>query len=315
MESILLYVTEISRSYDQNDQQIDYKSVINYIYDDIVSTLVVGANQYVPHCRKNFFKFWWNEVIALLKEASISSNRIWKAADKPKQGPIFNKRQSCRLQYRNRIRENQNNELSAYSNDLHDALMGKNGTTFWKVWRSKFHCKNKPLDVEGHSDANIIADKFAQFFSQCSSANNVSRATELLADFSSMRSNYCGSALNIDNEFSVELLSNIIFKLKRGKAAGLDSLTAEHLIHCHPSLSCILSKLFNLMLRCGYLPRDFGQSYTVPLYKASDCRTKSTLCSDYRGISISCILSKIFEHCLLDIFNEFFGTNDNQFGF
>jgi hypothetical protein len=69
------------------------------------------------------------------------------------------------------------------------------------------------------------------------------------------------------------------------------------------------------MLRCGYLPRDFGQSYTVPLYKASDCRTKSTLCSDYRGISISCILSNIFEHCLLDIFNEFFGTNDNQFGF
>ena len=54
LESILLYVTEVSRSYDQNDQQIDYKSVINYIYDDIVSTLVVGANQYVPHCRKNF---------------------------------------------------------------------------------------------------------------------------------------------------------------------------------------------------------------------------------------------------------------------
>jgi len=32
----------------------------------------------------------------------------------------------------------------------------------------------------------------------------------------------------------VELLSNIIDKLKRGKAAGLDSLSAEHLIHCHP---------------------------------------------------------------------------------
>jgi len=38
--------------------------------------------------------------MALLKEASISSNRIWKAADKPKQGPISNKRQSCRLKYK-----------------------------------------------------------------------------------------------------------------------------------------------------------------------------------------------------------------------
>jgi len=63
----------------------------------------------------------------------------------------------------------------------------------------------------------------------------------------------------------VELLSYVIDKLKRGKAADLDSLSAEHLIHCHPILSCILAKLFNLMLRCSYLPVDFGLSYTVPL--------------------------------------------------
>jgi len=178
-----------------------------------------------------------------LKEASIESNLIWKAAGKPKHGPIFSKRQSCRLQYRKRIRENQNNELSAYSNDLHDALMEKNGSTFWKIWRSKFECKNKPLDVEGYSDATIIADKFANFFSQCCSANNVTRATKVFADFTSVRDNYCGSTLNDDHDFSTELVSNIILQLKRGKAAGLDSLTAEHLGHCHPSLSCILSCL------------------------------------------------------------------------
>ena len=121
-----------------------------------------------------------------------------------------------------------------------------------------------------------------------------------------MRVNYCGSAFNDEHLFDVELISNIIFKLKRGKAAGLDSLTAEHLLHCHPSLSCILVKLFNLMLRCAYLPRDFGQSYTVPLSKVNDCRTKSVSCSDFRGIAISCILSKVFEHCILERFNNFF---------
>ena len=110
-------------------------------------------------------------------------------------------------------------------------------------------------------------------------------------------------------------ISKSLRKLKRGKAAGLDSLTAEHLVHCHPSLSCILSKLFNLMLCYGYLPHDFGRSYTVPLLKANDCRTKSALCSDFRGIAISCILSKVMEHCILDRFSEFFSSNDNQFGF
>jgi len=33
--------------------------------------------------------------------------------------------------------------------------------------------------------------------------------------------------------------------MKRGKAAGVDGLTAEHLQHCHPSLPTILTTLFN----------------------------------------------------------------------
>jgi hypothetical protein len=147
-----------------SDKLLNCTAVIDNIYDNIVNIMVVCANQFVPHCQKDFLKYWWDEEMDLLKEASIESNRIWKDAGKPKQGPIFVKRQSCRLQYRNRIRENQNQALSAYSNDLHDALIAKNGTTFWKVWNSKFEKKRKPLDIEGSSDPFTIADKFANFF-------------------------------------------------------------------------------------------------------------------------------------------------------
>ena len=63
------------------------------------------------------------------------------------------------------------------------------------------------------------------------------------------------------------------------------------------------------------LPRDFGQSFTVPLFTANDCRTKAALCSDFRGIAISCILYKVLEDCILDRFNGFFSNNDNQFSF
>jgi hypothetical protein len=128
-----------------------------------------------------------------------------------------------------------------------------------------------------------------------------------------MRENYFWS--NDDHDFSVELVIKNILELKRGKAAGLDSFTAEHLVCCHPSLSCILSKLFNLMLRHGYLSHDFGRSYIVPLYGANDCHTESALCSDFRRIAISCILSEVLEHCIINRLNEFFITNDNHFGF
>jgi hypothetical protein len=114
-----------------------YMSTIDRLYENIVIALNVSANLFIPQYRKNFFKFWWNQELSLLKEPSVESNRFWKEADKPRSSPIFEKRQSCRL-YRKRLREEQKLSVTSYSNDLHDALLKKDNTTFWRVWKSKF---------------------------------------------------------------------------------------------------------------------------------------------------------------------------------
>jgi len=36
---------------------------------------------------------------------------------------------------------------------------------------------------------------------------------------------------------------------------------------------------------------------------------------DFRGISISSVLSKIFEHCILNRFANYLTSSDKQFGF
>jgi hypothetical protein len=110
-------------------------------------------------------------------------------------------------------------------------------------------------------------------------------------------------------------VSNVIDKLKRGKACGLDNLTAEHLINAHPSIYVILTKLFNSMLLSGYLPAEFGRIYTVPLPKTKDSRSKSVTCADFRGIAISSIMSKVFEYFVMQRFDHYLTSNDNQFGF
>jgi len=115
--------------------------------------------------------------------------------------------------------------------------------------------------------------------------------------------------------YDAELIETVIMNMSRGKAAGLDGLTAEHLQFCHAILPCILAKLFNLMMRCGYVPASFGQSYTVPIPKGNNGYCKSLKVDDFRGISISCVMSKILEHCILDRYHSFFATSDNQFGF
>ena len=44
---------------------------------------------------------------------------------------------------------------------------------------------------------------------------------------------------NKEQYFSVELLSNLLNKMKNGKATGLDELTCEHLKYSHPIIIVI----------------------------------------------------------------------------
>jgi len=53
----------------------------------------------------------------------------------------------------------------------------------------------------------------------------------------------------------------------------------------------------------------------VPIPKIKDTRVKSMSCNDFRGIAISPIISKVFEHCVLDRFPTYFNSCDAQFGF
>ena len=70
------------------------------------------------------------------------------------------------------------------------------------------------------------------------------------------------------------------------------------------------------MVSAGKVPVKFGQSYTVPILKDNtSVYSKTITVSDFRGISISPVISKVFEHCILERYGKFFITSDNQFGF
>ena len=57
------------------------------------------------------------------------------------------------------------------------------------------------------------------------------------------------------------------------------------------------------------------EANTIHLPKGNAILGKKLMVDDFRGISISSVLSKIFEHCILDRFSSFLATLDNQFGF
>ena len=214
-----------------------------------------------------------------------------------------------------KLKECQQNEKVSYTNELHDALIEKNSVNFWKCWRSKFKSHSKCEEIEGCINPNRIANKFCDHFSAAYSAHNRDTADALSREYFNERERYVGHSLSYSDNFDTELIDNIINDLKRGKAAGLDGLCSEHLIFCCPIISCILASLFNVMLHCHYVPTQFGQSYTVPIPKPKNIHGKSLECNDFRGIAISCVISKILEYAILRRFNKYFITGENQFGF
>ena len=56
-------------------------------------------------------------------------------------------------------------------------------------------------------------------------------------------------------------------------------------------------------------------SFTVPLLKGDSICGRSINVVDFRGISISPVISKVLEHCIIERFSDFLNTTDNQFGF
>jgi len=104
----------------------------------------------------------------------------------------------------------------------------------------------------------------------------------------STRAGYQGRPYNDSYAFDAKLVENVIGKLKRGKAGGLDNLTCEHLRFSHTLLPCILAKLFNLMIQIVHVPQSFDQSCTVPIL-TSGCNAygKTSTVDDFRGVLIS----------------------------
>ena len=195
-------------------------------------------------------------------------------------------------------------------------------TEFWKTWRAKVSQKTKQVSVNGSCEPADIAESFARFFWDI--GNSVIGPQDIglseRADGLRRERYVHGSEEDLHNfslleELDITIVSYVIGQLVKRKAPGPDGITGEHIIHSHPVLASILLRLFKWILRTGFVPSCFSVSYMVPISKNKDKASGVLTCEDFRGISISSILSKLFESCVFVLCEDLFATSDNQFGF
>ena len=102
-------------------------------------------------------------------------------------------------------------------------------------------------------------------------------------------------------------------ELKKGRCAGPDNISSEHLIYAHAKLYVLLSIVFNAGIIHGYLPDELMRTIIVPIIK--DQKGVLTDVNNYRPIAINSPVSKVLEHIILTRLKEMLISNDHQFGF
>ena len=287
-------------------------------YNDIISC-VKDASKSLPKKTVGVEKDWWTPALTQLRNQNISVQSMWIAEGRPRQGPICLERLRVRATYKNEIRRAKRAPKQSAWNKLHSAMSNEDTQSFWKWWRSVYgkDKNNFAPVVDGQTTSDGIASAFQSNFQKNSEPNNSEKVRALDSEFQLQYAKFShGHSANCDCEsYSISLNDTIdaICAMNQGKCSDDDGLQAEHFMNGPLALMLRLTSLFNYMLKHAFVPEQFRFGTIVPIIK--DRNGNSSDISNYRGITISPMASKIFEIILRNKFANSLKTSLYQFGF
>ena len=98
-----------------------------------------------------------------------------------------------------------------------------------------------------------------------------------------------------DIHFTEPGVLKLLLNLDPSKATGPDQISPRVLKELAPSISPVLTVIFNRSYQSGIVPDDWRDANVVPAYK----KGKKMLAVNYRPISLTCICCKLFEHVMV----------------
>jgi hypothetical protein len=119
----------------------------------------------------------------------------------------------------------------------------------------------------------------------------------------------------LDFKINKNEITKAIKTLKNNKANGLDGIKNEFIKYSQHALLPVFHKLFNQVLSGGSYPQSWAIGYIKPLYK----KENPLLPTNYRGITITSVLGKLFNTIINNRVQEYLVKNNimrmEQIGF
>ena len=245
--------------------------------------------------RKSPKQAWFNSECEKKRKTFFDAkNELRKAKTPEEKKPLREKMEQVGREYKTFISTHQ----KEYTRDLHKNLRElhrHHPKEYWNILKSSDSPKNSEpkvsmADFENHFknlNEGSPGDTPAHFFDP--SNIDISNAQEFNMDFT------------VD-----EVLANIK-SLKNNKSEGLDYVKNEYIKNCPPSVVELIVKLFNLILKTGHVPQDWGIGLIVPIFKKKGSQSDP---NNYRGITLLSCIGKLFTLCINVRLNKFASDND-----
>lgn len=97
-------------------------------------------------------------------------------------------------------------------------------------------------------------------------------------------------------ELDIDEIRLAIHRMKKGKAPGIDDITAEELCESATDSGVkVVHRLCNTIWRKEKIPDEWKRSVIIPIHKKND----KLDCTNYRGISLLCSSGKVFSSIIL----------------
>jgi hypothetical protein len=220
----------------------------------------------------------------------------------------------ARAAYHRAIRHANKHRDDIVNERFAEAIVLNNSRDFWQEVKRMRHPNAACWDnVDECSSPEAIANLFASKYEELYScvSYNTGEISVLNADLDKeLVSAYFNSA---DFIITASEVRDAIGKLKPNRRDGYLELTTNHFIHAPDSLCVHVAFLFSTMLVHALPPDDMLFSTVIPIPKNNNVDRSAS--ENYRGITLSSVLGKIFDLITIHRFRDRLVTSDLQFGF
>jgi len=324
-----LSIEQIHDGYTLQLERILYTVYVNYIksidmcpeapIDDILQRIVecilsISREQLPSVNPSKYKKPFWSKSLTSMSKLQKSAWHQWVSQGRPRDN--HNEYWLRYKEAKRSFRAAQRNAQKVYEANCIDELCKSQQVDhkyFWYLVKRHTKQRNNVQSTVDEDSGRVLYDPvevrsswynyFQGLFQPVNKVNYDQEHRNTVERDIAHRLNNQGDIDDILVKFSVDEVRCMCQSLRKHKAAGWDSICAEHLIYGGDTLYKLLTLVFNHISRSHNVPQHIKKGIIAPIPKGKDRNMLSK--DNYRGITLLSVVSKVYEKLLLQWFEKY----------